>query len=207
MPEAFEGAVSILQALSALLVFLLGLGLLAVVVMYVIDVTQTSQTVRRNFPVIGPYAREPYEAKSIFNISAMSYGALSKPAVLALSNGARMAGIWLKPGKGGILPGEKVTAKIAAIRHIPEGEPSISPNRHPEIDTATDLLDMINHLRDVSGLPVGFKSVIGAYGWLDELFEEVLERGIESAPDFITVDSGDGGTGAAPMSLIDNTSA
>jgi glutamate synthase domain-containing protein 2 len=53
-------------------------------------------------------------------------------------------------------------------------------------------------------LPVGFKAVIGTYGWLDELFEEVHERGIESAPDFITVDSGDGGSGAAPMSLIDN---
>ena len=56
----------------------------------------------------------------------------------------------------------------------------------------------------MSGLPTGFKTVIGAYGWLEELFEEVHKRGIESAPDFITVDSGDGGTGAAPMSLIDN---
>ncbi|MBT8098095.1 MAG: FMN-binding glutamate synthase family protein, partial [Gammaproteobacteria bacterium] len=74
----------------------------------------------------------------------------------------------------------------------------------PEIDSAEDLLDMINHIRDVSGLPVGFKSVIGAYGWLDELFVLIHERGIETAPDFITVDSGDGGTGAAPMSLIDN---
>ena len=62
---------------------------------------------------------------------------------------------------------------------------------------------MINHIRDVTGKPVGFKAVIGAYGWLDELFDLVNERGIESAPDFITVDSGDGGTGAAPMSLID----
>jgi len=109
-----------------------------------------------------------------------------------------------KPGKGGILPGGKVTAEIAAIRGIPEGEDSISPNRHPEIDSASDLLDMINRIRDASGLPVGFKAVIGAYGWLDELFEEIRVRGIESAPDFITVDSGDGGTGAAPMSLIDS---
>jgi glutamate synthase domain-containing protein 2 len=62
---------------------------------------------------------------------------------------------------------------------------------------------MISRIRDVTGLPVGFKAVIGAYGWLDELFELINERGIESAPDFITVDSGDGGTGAAPMSLID----
>ena len=63
---------------------------------------------------------------------------------------------------------------------------------------------MINRIRDVTGLPVGFKTVIGAYGWLDELFELIHERGIESAPDFITVDSGDGGTGAAPMSLMDS---
>jgi len=65
------------------------------------------------------------------------------------------------------------------------------------------LLDMINHIRDVSGRPTGFKAVIGAYGWLDDLFKLIRQRGIESAPDFITVDSGDGGTGAAPMSLID----
>ena len=67
-----------------------------------------------------------------------------------------------------------------------------------------DLLDLIAHIREVSGLPVGFKAVIGAWAWLDELFQLVIERGPESAPDFITVDSGDGGTGAAPMSLIDN---
>ena len=115
---------------------------------------------------------------------------------LKLSQGA-------KPGKGGILPGEKVTREIATIRGIPEGHDSISPNRHPDVDSASDLLDMINHIREVSGLPVGFKSVIGAYGWLEELFEEINRRGIESAPDFITVDSGDGGTGAAPMPLMD----
>ena len=62
---------------------------------------------------------------------------------------------------------------------------------------------MINHVRDVSGLPVGFKSVVGAYGWIEELCQLIHARGIESAPDFITIDSGDGGTGAAPMSLMD----
>lgn len=213
---------------------------------------------------IGPHAREPYTTDSIFNVSGMSYGAISRPAVLALSNGARMAGVWMntgegglsphhleggadivfqlgtakygarnddgslneerfrevmahatvrmleiklsqgaKPGKGGILPGGKVTAEIASIRHIPEGQDSISPNRHPEIDSAADLLDMIGRLRELGGKPVGFKAVIGAYGWLEELFELANQRGPESAPDFITVDSADGGTGAAPMSLID----
>ncbi|GJL86138.1 MAG: FMN-binding glutamate synthase family protein [Micavibrio sp.] len=214
---------------------------------------------------IGPYCKAPYKAGSIFNISAMSYGALSTPAVRALSNGAKMAGCWMntgegglspyhleggcdvvfqigtakygvrdengklsdrklkevaaheqvrmfevklsqgaKPGKGGILPGAKVTAKIAKIRGIPEGEDSISPNRHPEIDSITDLLDFIAHVREVTGKPTGFKSVIGSYGWLETLCEEIHARGIESAPDFITVDSGDGGTGAAPMPLMDN---
>jgi len=214
--------------------------------------------------LFGPYARRPYETPSFFNISAMSYGALSRPAVRALSRGAKMADIWLntgegglapwhleggcdivfqigtakygvrdpegnlsderlrqlgetpevkmielklsqgaKPGKGGILPAIKVNEEIAEIRGIPVGQDSVSPNRHPEISSLGDLLDMIHHLREVSGLPTGFKAVIGAYGWMDELFRLVHERGIESAPDFITVDSGDGGTGAAPQPLMD----
>jgi glutamate synthase domain-containing protein 2 len=348
MKESFLGALNIVQTLSAILVFIIGIGIIAVAIMYVVDRTQTSHAIRRNFPVIGrfryvfeslgeyfrqyffaqdreempfnraqrnwvyraakdldntvafgstrdlrpvgtaifvncaypvletdvaptsaleigPYSRHPYVTDSLFNVSAMSFGAISKPAVLALSNGSRMAGNWMntgegglspyhleggadiifqmgtakygvrnedgnvsdeklkeiasheqvkmievklsqgaKPGKGGILPGGKVTAEIAKIRGIPEGEDSISPNRHPDIDNAADLLDMINRIRDVTGLPVGFKTVIGAYGWLDELFDLIHERGIESAPDFITVDSGDGGTGAAPMSLMDS---
>ncbi|MDX8386667.1 MAG: FMN-binding glutamate synthase family protein, partial [Gallionella sp.] len=109
-----------------------------------------------------------------------------------------------KPGKGGILPGIKVTPEIAKIRGIPEGQDSISPNRHPEINNAGEMLDMINRIRNVTGKPVGFKAVIGAYGWLETLCKEIHARGIKSAPDFITVDSGDGGTGAAPMSLMDN---
>ncbi|MCG8435700.1 MAG: FMN-binding glutamate synthase family protein, partial [Gammaproteobacteria bacterium] len=213
---------------------------------------------------IGPYSDKPYTTASIFNISGMSYGAISRPAVLALSKGAREAGIWMntgegglspyhleggadivfqigtakygvrdkqgnlsdeklkevaahdqvkmfeiklsqgaKPGKGGILPGGKVTPEIAAIRGIDVGNSSISPNRHTDINTSADLLDMIARIRRVTGKPVGFKTVIGAYSWLEELFKEVKARGVESAPDFITVDSADGGTGAAPMSLID----
>ena len=109
-----------------------------------------------------------------------------------------------KPGKGGILPGGKVTAEIAAIRGIPEGEDSISPNRHPEINSVADILDFIAHVREVTGKPVGFKTVVGAYGWLIALCAEINRRGEEFAPDFITVDSGDGGTGAAPMPLMDN---
>lgn len=329
-------------------IFLIGITAFAIVVMFVIDVTQTSDAVRKNYPVIGrfrhvfstlgeffrqyffamdreempfnraerewighaakgedntvafgstkslsapgtaifvncpfptldedaaevrplligPYCKTPYNAGSFFNISAMSYGALSTPAVRALSKGAKMAGCWMntgegglspyhleggadivfqigtakygvrdengalsdtklkevaaheqvkmfelkmsqgaKPGKGGILPGAKVNAEIAAIRGIPKGQDSISPNRHPEINDAASMLDMINHIREVTGKPVGFKAVVGSYGWISELAKEIQRRGIESAPDFITVDSGDGGTGAAPMPLMDN---
>lgn len=213
---------------------------------------------------IGPYCEEPYTTRSLFNVSGMSYGAISKPAVLALSKGARLGGCWqntgegglspwhlqggadlvfqigtakygvrdpdgrlsddklreiaahpqvkmfeiklsqgAKPGKGGILPGGKVTAEIAQIRGIPAGVDSISPNRHPDIDSVDELLNLIERIRRVTGKPVGFKTVIGAYGWLDELFGIINKRDIQSAPDFITVDSADGGTGAAPMSLID----
>ena len=108
-----------------------------------------------------------------------------------------------KPGKGGILPGEKVNEEIARIRSIEVGQDSISPNRHPDISSNADLLDMIDRVRSITGKPTGFKSVIGAYGWLEELCQEILDRGIESAPDFITIDSKDGGTGAAPQSLMD----
>jgi glutamate synthase domain-containing protein 2 len=213
---------------------------------------------------VGPFCRHPYQAKSIFNISAMSYGALSKKAILALSYGAKMAGCWLntgegglspyhleggadlvaqigtakygfrtldgklsdqrlqevsalpqvvmfevklsqgaKPGKGGLLPAIKVNAEIAAIRGIPIHQDSISPNRHPEIANASQLLDFINHVRDVTGKPTGFKIALGEFHWLDELCTEILRRGIEKAPDFIAVDGAGGGTGAAPMSLMD----
>jgi glutamate synthase domain-containing protein 2 len=215
--------------------------------------------------IIGPFCATPYVTRSLFNVSAMSYGALSAPAILALSKGASEAGAWVntgeggisnfhyeggadlvfqigtakygvrdaqgnlsdeklriiasnsqvkmielklsqgaKPGKGGILPGDKVTAEIAQIRGITIGEDSISPNRHIEIESVDTLLDMINHIRRVTGKPVGFKAVLGGYFWLDELMATINERGPKLAPDFITVDSAEGGTGAAPMSLIDN---
>jgi glutamate synthase domain-containing protein 2 len=108
-----------------------------------------------------------------------------------------------KPGKGGILPGAKVGAEIARIRGIPEGQDSISPNRHAEIDDFGDLLDVIAHVREVTGRPVGFKTVIGSSEAWEPLFEMVVARGPDSAPDFITIDGGEGGTGAAPMPLMD----
>lgn len=214
---------------------------------------------------VGPFCKSPYTTHSIFNISGMSYGAISKPAVTALSRGAAKAGCWLntgegglspyhldggcdlvfqigtakygvrdllgnlsderlrdlaaksqikmfeiklsqgaKPGKGGILPAEKVSAEVAKIRGITEGEASISPNGHTDIRSAVDLLDMVNHIRNVTGKPVGFKAVLGEKRWLMELINEIRAQGIESAPDFITLDSADGGSGAAPQPLLDH---
>ena len=108
-----------------------------------------------------------------------------------------------KPGKGGILPAAKVTPEVARIRAIEIGKDAISPNRHPEIADAAGLLDMIDQVRSLTGKPVGFKAVVGDTAWLEELFQLVLERGIESAPDFITIDGAEGGTGAAPQPLLD----
>ncbi len=79
----------------------------------------------------------------------------------------------------------------------------MSPSRHPEIDSTGDLLDFVGRVRRIGGKPTGFKFVLGEPAWLDELCCEIRRRGIDSAPDFITVDSADGGTGAAPMSLLD----
>ena len=116
---------------------------------------------------------------------------------LKLSQGA-------KPGKGGILPAEKVTAEIADIRGIKEGEAAISPNRHVDAGNPAELLDLIDKVRKASGRPTGIKFVVGNIEPIKELFLEIKSRGLESAPDFITLDSGDGGTGAAPLPLLDN---
>ena len=107
-----------------------------------------------------------------------------------------------KPGKGGILPAEKVTKRIAEIRGIRECEASISPNRHTDISLVGELLDFIAHVREVTGKPVRFKTVVSDDGPMRELFEEIKARGDEHAPDFITVYSSDGGTGASPMPLM-----
>jgi len=108
-----------------------------------------------------------------------------------------------KPGKGGILPAVKVTPEIAKIRGIPAMQDSVSPNRHLEISNSAELLNFINRVRDISGKPTGFKIVLGGYEWLDEFFDLIVKRGIEFAPDFITLDGAEGGTGAAPETLID----
>ncbi|MDP1602294.1 MAG: FMN-binding glutamate synthase family protein [Legionella sp.] len=213
---------------------------------------------------IGPFTEHPYTTNHIFNISAMSYGAISKPAILALSEGAKKAGCWLntgeggvspyhlangcdlvvqigtakygvrdekgqlsdlrlrelaahenikmfeiklsqgaKPGKGGILPAIKVTEEVASIRGIPPHVDSISPNRHIDIANVEDLLNSIEHIRQVTGKPVGCKFVLGSYEWLHDLCLAIHKRGTQYAPDFISLDSADGGTGASPQGLMD----
>jgi len=116
---------------------------------------------------------------------------------LKLSQGA-------KPGKGGILPAAKVTAEIAKIRGIPQGQDAISPNRHVEAANPDELLDLIGRVREISGRPTGIKLAIGDMRPLHEFIAAIKKRGADAAPDFITLDGGDGGTGAAPMPLLDN---
>ncbi len=211
------------------------------------------------------YCTYPFEAKSIINISGMSYGAISKPAVRALSLGAAQAGCWLntgegglspyhlegncdvimqigtakygirdeqgnfspqrakelsqvvkafeiklsqgaKPGKGGLLPATKVGPEIAAIRGIPENQDSISPNRHKDINNIDELLDKIHFIRELTGRPVGIKTAIGGWNFINELCDSINRRGLEYAPDFLTIDGGEGGSGAAPQTLIDHVS-
>ena len=109
-----------------------------------------------------------------------------------------------KPGKGGVLPGGKVTAEIAGIRGIPEGEDCISPNKSPEFDSPDSLIDLVERIARETGLPVGFKTAVGKLEFLEELAERMKERG--EGPDFISVDGGEGGTGAAPTTFADHVS-
>jgi glutamate synthase domain-containing protein 2 len=111
-----------------------------------------------------------------------------------------------KPGKGGVLPGAKVTPLIAGIRGIPQGQDSISPNRHLDIANIEQLLDKIAHIRDLTGKPCGIKTAIGGWRFINDLCDAVNRRGLQYAPDFIAVDGGEGGSGAAPQALFDHMS-
>lgn len=219
--------------------------------------------------VIGPYCKKPYTAKSIFNISAMSYGAISDPVTRAFSIASKLTGCWAntgegalaeahlhgggdvvfqmgtakygvghpdhtldegrlrevvahpeivfieikmaqaaKPGEGGILLGAKVTKQIAELRGIPEGVTSHSPSRHVEASNHREMLDLINRVRNIAGIPVGVKIVIAdresADAWCLAIKDYIADHGVESAPDFFTLDGAGGGTGAAPTVLMDN---
>lgn len=209
---------------------------------------------------------QPYNL-SIFNISAMSFGSLSKNAVLALSNGARMGGfahntgeggvspyhlegggdlIWqvgtgyfgcrsedgnfspekfkatathpnikmielklsqgAKPGHGGILPAKKNTPEIAKIRGVEPGTDVLSPPFHKAFNSAEGLLKLITEMRELSGgKPVGFKLCVGSEIEFFDICKAMIKTGMR--PDFIAVDGGEGGTGAAPVEFSDSLGA
>jgi glutamate synthase domain-containing protein 2 len=216
---------------------------------------------------IGEGRREkPYSA-SVFNISAMSFGALSANAVLALNEGAKRGRfyhdtgegsisryhrerggdlVWeigsgyfgcrdddgrfneerfvanaateqvrmievklsqgAKPGHGGVLPGAKVTPEIADARHVSVGVDCVSPARHSAFSTPIGLLEFVERLRRLSGgKPTGFKLAIGhPWEWFG-IVKAMVETGI--TPDFVVVDGGEGGTGAAPLEFTDHVGA
>ncbi len=109
-----------------------------------------------------------------------------------------------KPGKGGILPGDKVTEEIAQVRDVPVGKDVISPNRHSAFHDVDSMITFIELLADKTGLPIGIKSAIGdSQFWID-LASRMKER--DEGPDFITIDGGEGGTGAAPLTFADHVS-
>lgn len=212
---------------------------------------------------IGADRAQPYSA-SVFNISAMSFGALSANAIRSLNAGAQRGGfahdtgegsisahhrvhggdlVWeiasgyfgcrnddgsfnadkfaanacdpqvklielklsqgAKPGHGGVLPGPKVTAEIAAARGVPEGVDCISPAAHSAFSTPVEMMHFIDRLRTLSGgKPTGFKLCIGhPWEWF-AMVKAMLATGI--TPDFIVVDGAEGGTGAAPVEFTDH---
>ena len=107
-----------------------------------------------------------------------------------------------KPGLGGLLPGAKVTAEIADIRGVPVGVDCVSPSRHAEFRDVDSMLDWIERIADVTGLPVGIKSAVGDLTFWEDLADAMAagDRGV----DFITIDGGEGGTGAAPLVFADS---
>lgn len=211
----------------------------------------------------GPDCRQPYSA-SILNISAMSFGALSSSAILALNGGAKLGNfahntgegglsryhlepggdlIWqvgtgyfgcrtkdgnfdakrfrdnaqlpavkmielklsqgAKPGHGGVLPGAKVSVEIAAARGVTASETVLSPPAHSAFSSPQEMLEFIGQLRDLAdGKPVGFKLCLGRIEEFFAICKAMLSTGI--TPDFITVDGGEGGTGAAPLEFTNS---
>ncbi|MDH3733364.1 MAG: FMN-binding glutamate synthase family protein [Gemmatimonadota bacterium] len=118
-----------------------------------------------------------------------------KAIEIKLSQGA-------KPGLGGVLPAAKVTREIAGIRGVPVGQDVISPSHHQAFADVDEMLDFVEELADSTGLPVGIKSAVGEDRvWLD--LARLMSRG-DRGVDFITIDGGEGGTGAAPLVFSDH---
>lgn len=109
-----------------------------------------------------------------------------------------------KPGKGGVLPGGKITQEISDIRHVPLGKDVLSPPVHSAFNGIKGLVEFVESIANATGLPVGIKSAVGRSNEWIELAKIMKETG--SGPDFITIDGGEGGTGAAPPSFADHVS-
>ncbi len=206
----------------------------------------------------GPDCKQPYSC-SVLNVSAMSFGSLSRTAVMALNGGAKIGGFahntgeggispyhekfggdliyqvgtgyfgcrtkdghfspeefakraaipavkmieiklsqGAKPGHGGILPAKKNTPEIAAIRGVEPGNAVLSPPYHKAFSTPVEMMELIGQMRELSnGKPIGFKLCIGRKSEFLSICKAIVATGIK--PDFITVDGGEGGTGAAPL--------
>ncbi|MGR3812324.1 FMN-binding glutamate synthase family protein [Jiulongibacter sp. NS-SX5] len=134
-----------------------------------------------------------------FNLDKMVQTVKNNPSIkmieVKLSQGA-------KPGKGGVLPGSKITKELAEIRGVKVGEDVISPSFHSAFNTIPELVDFVETIAQATGVPVGIKAAIGKMELWEELADLMKLTGF--GPDFITVDGGEGGTGAAPPSFADH---
>jgi glutamate synthase domain-containing protein 2 len=208
--------------------------------------------------------RHAFRPESVVNVSGMSYGSLSGPAIEAINRGAAAAGCLhntgegavsryhrngadlvfqigtayfgcrdedgrfslarlkelvectpiraleiklsqgAKPGLGGVLPAAKVSPEIARTRGVPEGVDCLSPSRHSEFEDVDSMLDFVELLAEETGLPVGIKSAVGDVAFWREL-AEAMSRG-DRGVDFVSIDGGEGGTGASPLIFTDAVS-
>jgi glutamate synthase domain-containing protein 2 len=109
-----------------------------------------------------------------------------------------------KPGKGGVLPAKKINLEISKIRGVEMGKDVISPSFHMAFTTIPEMIDFIELIATETGLPVGIKSAVGKLDMWNDLAREMIRTG--HGPDFITIDGGEGGTGAAPPSFAHHVS-
>jgi glutamate synthase domain-containing protein 2 len=139
------------------------------------------------------------DAEGNFSMEKMKQLVKENPQVRAievkLSQGA-------KPGKGGVLPGSKITGEIAKIRGVEKGKDVLSPPSHSAFEGISGLIEFIEEIAEETGLPVGIKSAVGKLDNWEELAVRMKNSG--KGPDFITIDGGEGGTGAAPPSFADH---
>ncbi len=120
-----------------------------------------------------------------------------KAIEIKLSQGA-------KPGKGGVLPGSKITKEISEIRHVPMGKDVISPSFHTAFSDIDEMFELIEQIAERTGLPVGVKAAVGRLEQWEYMADLMIKTG--RGPDFISIDGGEGGTGAAPPSFADHVS-